>query len=175
MSVSDEDKALFKEAMKGATPLNTPKKVETYKARVKPLKREPIRFERDDTPLSDTLHEEVGAETLLSYHHAGLPIAQFKRLKQGEFPIDGTLDLHGFTGDEARQALLQFIKKHAGCGHRVLLIIHGKGLRSNSPPVIKNLLNTWLHQLPNILAFHSALPQDGGRGAVYVLLKRSRD
>jgi len=38
--------------------------------------------------------------------------------------------------------------------------------------VIKNKVNSWLRQHQDVLAFHSAMPKDGGNGAVYVLLKK---
>jgi DNA-nicking Smr family endonuclease len=54
-------------------------------------------------------------------------------------------------------------------------IIHGKGYGSNNQgPIIKPLVNKWLQQRNEILAFCSARPNDGGTGAVYVLLKTLR-
>lgn len=70
--------------------------------------------------------------------------------------------------------LCQFIQTQAELGKRCLLIIHGKGGIQGAPPVIKNLLNRWLPQINEVIAFHSALPKDGGSGAIYVLLKRNR-
>jgi DNA-nicking Smr family endonuclease len=56
----------------------------------------------------------------------------------------------------------------------VALIVHGKGYRSrNRLPVIKTLLDRWLRECSQVLAFHSAQPKHGGSGAVYVLLKKS--
>ena len=59
--------------------------------------------------------------------------------------------------------------------YRHVIIVHGKGFRSQSKPVIKPLVNHWLKQADEVLAFCSAQPQDGGTGAVYVLLRKSRD
>ncbi|MGY8862749.1 MAG: Smr/MutS family protein, partial [Pseudomonadales bacterium] len=39
--------------------------------------------------------------------------------------------------------------------------------------IIKSHVNHWLQQLDAVLAFTSALPKDGGTGALYVLLKKS--
>ncbi|EXJ09223.1 Smr domain protein [Nitrincola nitratireducens] len=41
--------------------------------------------------------------------------------------------------------------------------------------MIKSCVNDWLQQIPQVLAFTSAQPKDGGTGAVYVLLKRNKD
>jgi DNA-nicking Smr family endonuclease len=55
----------------------------------------------------------------------------------------------------------------------VVRIIHGKGNTSlGKMPVLKGRVNSWLRQKNEVLAFCSARPNDGGTGAVYVLLKR---
>ena len=38
--------------------------------------------------------------------------------------------------------------------------------------MLKIKVNSWLRQKDQVLAFCSARPQDGGTGAVYVLLKK---
>ena len=54
-------------------------------------------------------------------------------------------------------------------------IIHGKGKSSEGKlPVLKGKVNAWLRQWDQVLAFCSARPNDGGTGAVYVLLSRGR-
>ena len=49
-------------------------------------------------------------------------------------------------------------------------IVHGKG----SEAILKTCINGWLRQLPEVLAFCSAPPKDGGNGAVLVLLKKPK-
>jgi DNA-nicking Smr family endonuclease len=52
-------------------------------------------------------------------------------------------------------------------------IIHGKGLSSAGKlPVLKGKVDAWLRQMDAVLAFCSARRNDGGTGALYVLLKR---
>jgi len=54
-------------------------------------------------------------------------------------------------------------------------IIHGKGYGSREQaPVLKNSLNSWLRQHPDVLAFSSTRPEHGGTGAVHVLLRSRR-
>ena len=104
-----------------------------------------------------------------------IPSKQFRALKNGLIPWEGKLDLHGVTTETAREALSQFIQNQTQQHKRCLLIVHGKGEhRQGTPPVIKNMINRWLPQFDEVLAFHSALPKDGGHGAVYVLIKRNR-
>jgi DNA-nicking Smr family endonuclease len=51
-------------------------------------------------------------------------------------------------------------------------IVHGKGLSSrNQEPVLKNKLRGWLMQKNEIIAYVEAKRQDGGSGAVIVLIK----
>jgi DNA-nicking Smr family endonuclease len=51
-------------------------------------------------------------------------------------------------------------------------IVHGKGLGSkNREPVLKHKLRSWLMQKDEVLAYAQAKPNDGGSGAVIVLLK----
>ena len=176
--LSDEDKALFHEHMHSVKPLHTKNK----RAQVttpKPII--PIRTRENSSPiirkeyfLSDVIQDNVLSESILSYAQPILSQQRFKALKKGQIPWEARLDLHGLKSGNARDSLCQFIHLQAENEKRCLLIIHGKGGHEGAPPVIKNLVNRWLPQLEEVLAFHSALPKDGGNGAVYVLLKRKR-
>lgn len=98
-----------------------------------------------------------------------------RRLRRGELPIDVRLDLHGKTAGEARKALATFLGSARADGERVALIIHGKGKHSPGQPVLRGEIAAWLSQgeaSPHVAAFATALPDDGGEGAVYVLLRR---
>ena len=103
------------------------------------------------------------------------PIVQntmLRKLRRGQFRIADELDLHGMNATEAKHALVGFIQIACTTNARCVRIIHGKGCRSsNHGPVLKPLVNRWLRQIDDVLAFCSARPVDGGTGAVYVLLK----
>ena len=120
------------------------------------------------------ISDPVLSNTTLSYSVANVANKRMKELKNGHIYWEARLDLHGLTTDNARDALCHFIQIQAQNNARCLLIVHGKGGQLGAPPVIKNLVNRWLPQMDEVLAFHSALPKDGGNGAVYVLLKRNR-
>ena len=50
-------------------------------------------------------------------------------------------------------------------------VIHGKGLSSRDhEPVLKARVGGWLAQRADVLAFCQARPEEGGSGAVLVLL-----
>lgn len=115
---------------------------------------------------------QLGVGDALAYLARGLQKDALKRLRRGFFEVEAELDLHGLTAREAQHRLLGFLH---GCmldGLRCVHIIHGKGYRSlDGVPVLKNKINLWLRRHPDVLAFCSSNPADGGAGAVYVLLR----
>jgi DNA-nicking Smr family endonuclease len=59
-----------------------------------------------------------------------------------------------------------------------VLLVHGKGDRQpdrDAVGVLKGFVDHWLRELEPVQAFHSAQPQHGGTGAVYVLLAKSEE
>lgn len=180
-SFSDEDSALFQKMMHGVKPLPQNKKAILSPARS--IKSAPVhlknKLEAAIAPppspslyLSDYYYQEVQAETILSYHNPSIPKKRMQELKNGQIIWQAKLDLHGLNSDAAKEALIQFIIHQSQLEHRCLLIIHGKSGKKGEAPVLKNLINHWLPQFPQVIAFHSALPKQGGAGALYVLLKR---
>ncbi len=101
---------------------------------------------------------------------------ELRRLRRGQYALDGKIDLHGLTLVEARQKVDAFVKKRATDGDRVVLIVHGKG--SHSPRgagVLRGEIGAWLSQgraSRHVAAFSSAPDDMGGSGAVLVLLAR---
>lgn len=174
--LSDEDKALFREQMRSVKPL---KEKNAKIDRHSPPPQQPwsnkkhTRVKPREYFLSDFISEPVQSDSILSFCHSGIPKKRFNELKKGLIPYEGRLDLHGMYSEDARQALVHFITQQFEANKRCLLIIHGKGGHQGTPPIIKNLVNRWLPQFNEILAYHSALSRDGGNGAVYVLLKKN--
>ena len=114
----------------------------------------------------------VTAEEILSFARTGLQTKILRKLKKGQFHIAAELDLHGLTTHQAFSACRTFIHYCQNNQYRCVRIIHGKGQRQTSTaPILKNKINNWLREMPEILAFHSATRSDGGAGAIYVLLK----
>jgi len=98
-----------------------------------------------------------------------------QRLARGQMAIDDRLDLHGLTQDAAHARLLAFIARAYESGRRCLLVITGKGRSGDG--VLRAQVPRWLNEAPTrgrILGFSFARPQDGGEGALYVLVKRRR-
>ncbi|MFL2800784.1 MAG: Smr/MutS family protein [Paracoccaceae bacterium] len=108
---------------------------------------------------------------------------KLRRIKIGKIPIDGTLDLHGFSLKEAEIRLQKYVGSSFRLRKRVLLIITGKG--SNSKPnihgktqTIKSEISKWLsdHFYNDKVQYISkALDRHGGEGAFYFFLKKSKN
>ena len=102
--------------------------------------------------------------------------ALLESLRRGDFSVQAQLDLHGMGQSEARDAVERFLTESRRLKRRCVLIVHGRGLHSKDQiPVLKQQLQGWLSQKrigKLVLAFATARPQDGGAGALYVLLRR---
>ena len=107
----------------------------------------------------------------------GLDPGIVRRLRRGDFAVQGHIDLHGMTREEAKTAVDAFLKKARGAGKRCVLLVHGRGIHSKDQvPILKDALKHWLATARfgrHVLAFATARPVDGGAGAIYVLLRRA--
>ncbi len=108
---------------------------------------------------------------------AGIDPNLVRKLRRGEFAVQGHFDLHGLTREEAKGAVERFLRASRNAGKRCVLVVHGRGLHSKDQlPVLKDALRTWLSTARfarHVLAFATARPVDGGGGAIYVLLRRA--
>jgi DNA-nicking Smr family endonuclease len=170
-----DDVSLFRDAVKDVKPFTAPPKDE-YKLKPKPI---PLQFIRDEQQaLVDSLsdhyipaHEIETGEELL-YLRDGHSPDILSKLRRGHWVIQAKIDLHGLISDEARAYVSSFISDCKKRGIRCVRIVHGKGLGSrNREPVLKNKLRGWLMQKDEVIAYAEAKKQDGGSGAVIVLLK----
>jgi DNA-nicking Smr family endonuclease len=106
----------------------------------------------------------------------GIDRRLLRRLRQGDYAVQGHLDLHGYREVEAKVLVDEFIRAAHLAQKRCVLIVHGRGHHSKDHvPVLKERLVRWLSEGrigAQVLAFASARPHDGGAGAVYVLLRK---
>ena len=174
----DDDLRAFHEAVQGVAPLRRPPRVQREVPRPPPLPVQTLRDEREvlAASLSDPLEAdaplEIGEE--LTYHREGVPGNTLRRLRRGDWVIQDQLDLHDLTVDAAREALAAFLHRCVRRGLRCVRVVHGKGYRSpGGQPVLKGRVAHWLRQRDEVLAYVQARPQDGGGGAVLVLLRGS--
>lgn len=173
--ISEEDLETFHQAMKGTVPLKINKIRLGSSADSRKQIYKQVRYEDESFNLNESLSlDPVQGEEFISYTHAGVSNKTLRKLRKGQYNVEAVLDLHGLSVDEARAAVDGFLRQ---CSHekiRVVLIIHGKGHHSQMP-ILKNKLNHWLRELHSVLAFCSAAPVHGSRGAMYVLLRREEN
>ncbi|MBE6452804.1 MAG: hypothetical protein E7012_04875 [Alphaproteobacteria bacterium] len=105
------------------------------------------------------------------------------KFKRGQIAIQRRLDLHGMTEKQAFDAVQDFITKAYMQKLRCVLIVTGKGINHEDTlwyekkGILKECVPNWLNGellRPMILSFSYAQPQDGGEGALYVLIRRNR-
>ncbi|MBA3755401.1 MAG: Smr/MutS family protein [Nitrosomonas sp.] len=171
---NDDEMALFHTAMRGVAPLPGTDKVVPTGSKLLPVPRKKRYQEQVATEdaLSDHISMEMETGDAWSYMRPGISHQTLRRLRRGHWGIQENLDLHGLTRDEARQVLSIFLDACAQKKFRCVRVIHGKGLGSkNREPVLKTRIGNWLIQRADVLAFCQAKPEDGGGGAILVLLK----
>jgi DNA-nicking Smr family endonuclease len=171
-----DDEALLREALKDVAPIPDSGKATLRRQRARPVPAQRLRDDQQvlQDSLSDHVPFEVGLETgdELVFLRDGLSNMVLRKLRRGHWVTQDQLDLHGLRSEEARQLLVAFLNEALAKGWRCVRIVHGKGLRSeNREPVLKRKVGNWLAQRDEVLAFVQARPEDGGSGAVVVLLK----
>lgn len=168
------DSNLFRAAMQDVAPLAA-----SDKTILKALKPEPVprqknayeQFSETDT-VSDANIMETDVDDEWSFLRSGVSRQTLRRLRRGYWPIQDSLDLHGLIQKTAKRELAVFLNSAQENNFRCIKIIHGKGLSSKDRiPVLKNSIGNWLAQHQSVLAFCQARPENGGGGAVLVLLR----
>lgn len=166
----DQDWTLFRETMGDVTPLVSDKVDPDPGEKPPPRRRAPPptwRERVDQEPL-----QVVPFGAALSWHAAGTDRHALRLLRRGQLEMQSEVDLHGLGFHDAKLVLADFIDYCTSKGLVCALIVHGKGYRSvENRPQLKSLVNHMLRLHPEVAAFCSALPRQGGTGAVYVLFR----
>lgn len=105
-----------------------------------------------------------------------------RQMSRGKMRPEAKLDLHGMTLAEAGPELTRFVLSCHARGHRLVLVITGKGSRDGIEgplPVRRGALRHqvpyWLHAAPLSHVVQQIAPahlRHGGTGAYYVYLRR---
>jgi len=173
--LSEEDRKLFRRAVRQVEPMKDPGRVI-----LKPTPAAPRAL------LEERRLRAAGIERMLSDEYAPAPSEQddsrhlkaghgtdiLRDLKRGKWPIGASLDLHGSTLDEARGRFDRFLASCLEHEVKCVRIVHGKGHGSaDGNAILKITVRRWLTQVPEVLAYVECNEADGGAGAVQVLLK----
>lgn len=119
------------------------------------------------------------------------PLAKFeerqrRKLARDSDLIEARIDLHGMRQREAHSALRGFLFASFMRGHRHVLVITGKGRRSDAdeerdffreePGILRRTVPLWLAEAEMrsiVVSFSTAHIRHGGEGALYVHLRKS--
>ena len=153
---SDEERALFRNAMKDAKPLKTRRERVVY----------PITPPKLIVPLP---HYSAAPQP---NDRAAAPIGGHAEahLRRGRMEPQARLDLHGFTQESGYRALIRFLVRAQSEDKRLLLVITGKS------GTLRTQLPFWLGQgelRPLVAGVSEAHTKHGGAGAFYIFLKRA--
>lgn len=173
---AEAERNLFQRAAGPVQPLRVPPRVRLVPEQPPPV---PVQQQLDEQRvLAESLSDEFDASTLLdvddqlSFRRPGVGLDVTRKLRKGHWSIQRELDLHGLRRDDAREALAGFIREAHRTGIRCVRVVHGKGLGSpGKEPVLKGKVHAWLVQKQEVLAFVQARGDEGGAGALVVLLK----
>lgn len=168
--------AVFRQMVGPVTPLPPTGRMQPDRLRPSP---HPRSRERDEQAvLQESLSDDFDVESLLetdadlAFRRPDVAPDVLKRLRRGQWSIQGEVDLHGLRRDEAREALGAFLREAGRQGWRCVRVVHGKGLGSpGRTPVLKAKVRSWLVQKNEVLAFVQARADEGGAGALVVLLQ----
>jgi len=115
-----------------------------------------------------------------------IPDKDFKNIEKKNIKIR-SIDLHGFTLDEANKTIENFINKAFSENINKLIIVTGKGLHSENEkdPYVSKELGILKYSVPEFISNNASLMsmineitdakiEDGGAGAFYVYLKKNK-
>jgi DNA-nicking Smr family endonuclease len=159
---------------------------------IKPLRRPPAKIDAPGNTRASTPKPKPAGPIVVREQFAkptarpGLPLAPITRrtkqkLARGTEPIDARIDLHGLTQSEAHHALLHFLRRAQGDGHKFALVITGKGRMKfeteREAGVLRREVPRWLRLKEfrdYVVGYEPAHVGHGGEGALYVRLRRLR-
>lgn len=172
--LSQEDARLLAQALAQVIPLRGRPRVihESPAPRISPnRRRQAAGNDYSELPLSDGPTGEPN-DVLESFHRPGVSGEALRRLRRESSRVRESLDLHGLNRDQARLAVGHFVQAAASQGVKRVRIIHGQGFGStHGGALLRQQTRHWLTQIHEVLAFVGAPTQDGGKGAVLVLLR----
>jgi DNA-nicking Smr family endonuclease len=110
-----------------------------------------------------------------------------KKIRSKKSRPEGKIDLHGMTQDQAYRVLHHYIDGALARNKRLILVVTGKGgIKNNHSDfgfsdyesnrgILRTQVPRWLafgDLSHKIVSYYSANPDEGGEGAIYVVLKK---
>lgn len=177
---SPEEIADFHAAVADVRPLKTAARV--VHEGVKPSPRPRQRELDEAAAVAESLNGPLDIDDLLAIGEAdaflrpGLPRGVLRDLRRGRWTIRNHIDLHGLNRREAHEEVARFLAESVREGKRCVRIVHGRGHGSpGRDGILRRLVKSWLSRSQDVLAFCHPPPSDGGEGAVWILLRSSKN
>ena len=187
-SVSKAEKLLFERVLSDVKPIenvgafsNSGQEAVKIPQRTKNTARKDLSTQTKSKPSQKPLF----LNNFLPGKAPGLDRSSAIKLAKGKFTIQGRLDLHGMTQQQAHVALIDFIQASFNDRKRNLLVITGKGrprgrdevgVYGEGKGILKSIVPKWLDESPLqslVLAVTTSQREHGGAGALYVLLRKN--
>jgi len=166
--LSFDDKKLFNDTVGKVKPivLDTVLPVKKSHKHRQKLVSKKANIELAQFHFSDEYEPHLNKQGPMKYARFDVDSFEIKNLRRGFYTPDLILDLHGLDQNQAKKELAALLfacqKEHAQC----ICIIHGIGSY-----VLKNKVPHWLVQHPDVMAFHQAPLEWGGKGALLALIE----
>jgi len=185
--LSDEDKALWERVARSTNPMERPQ-ASNDTVQANPTKKLEPTAPADWLPKDFRIGEKASSPTHPGSDFQGQPGAPrmdkrtFQKMRRGKSKPQARIDLHGMTLAVAHPALTAFVFKSHAAGHRLLLVITGKGRSGEDDGpiperrgILRRQVPQWLTTPPLssvVLQVEPAHQRHGGGGAYYVYLRR---
>ncbi len=166
--LTDEDRVLWNLVARSTTPLKGRKHAAPAKESAMSMGQALQAMPEPLKPVSQAIRRVSTAQTTIDR-------PTHEKLAGGRLPIEGRVDLHGMTQEQAYALLLSFLGRAHTNGVRYVLVITGKGSSSGGDGVLKRAVPGWLATAPfrGLVSSHDhAARNHGGAGAIYVRLRR---
>ncbi len=177
--LTDEERALWERLSETVQPLSKKKMAKarpSAAAVTAPRKPKSVSETRAKRPASSP-KVNVSAPAKRPPALAPLQERTRRRLVRGLVEIDARIDLHGMRQERAFARLQTFLHHAQARGHRVVLVVTGKG-NGEGRGVLRQSVPAWLAR-PDlrhlVVGFEPAGRRHGGDGALYVRVRRRRE
>ena len=172
--LSDEDRVLWNLVARSAVPLKGRKPLQAAEPAAPPAAESAAAGPAKPAPPRPQAAPAPAATPRPAPKHV-IDRPTLDKLAKGRVPIEGRVDLHGMSQDEAYFLLLSFLQNAHARGARYVLVITGKGSSSGGDGILRRAVPGWL-ATPSFRALVSshepAAQKHGGGGALYVRLRR---
>lgn len=176
----EEDTKFWMQQLEEVVPIKHSEQIIENNSRKKDKIRPRINKEEYLTKQDFSLYSKY----LDDHEFGGIDNSTLTKFKREEFKPEAVLDLHGFTENQAFEAVENFIAKCYNRGLRCIIIVTGKGLSHNNDEdifaakgVLRKSVPQWLnlpHLRSAILVYKNPSAKLGGAGALYILLRRNK-